>query len=70
VFEIGCFNKADGCMEQGPVCMEFGWFSGYTWQVGVCGKCFAHLGWAFSSKSGDRFFGLILKQLRTLSEDD
>jgi peptide methionine sulfoxide reductase MsrB len=43
--------------------MEFTWFAGYAWQVGICGNCDAHLGWIFTSDP-HRFYGLILERLR------
>ncbi len=62
VFEIGCFNQAKGCIPVSLPSMEFTWFAGYAWQVGVCANCAGHLGWIFTSE-GDRFFGLIVDKL-------
>jgi ribosomal protein L40E len=62
LFEIGCFRNADGCVTTGIRTDEFTWFSGYTWQIGICRKCLNHLGWHFQS-IGDHFFGLILDRL-------
>ena len=62
LFEIGCFRNADGCAATGIKTNEFTWFSGYTWQVGVCRRCSIHLGWRFQSML-DYFYGLILDRL-------
>lgn len=62
LFEIGCFRHADGCVTTGVQTDEFTWFRGYTWQIGICGKCLNHLGWLFRS-TGDYFYGLILDRL-------
>ncbi|MBW1989216.1 MAG: hypothetical protein JRI97_06685 [Deltaproteobacteria bacterium] len=63
VFTIGCFRQSAGVSAVGPATAEFTWFPGYDWQVGLCRKCFAHLGWRFSASSGDAFFGLILDRI-------
>jgi hypothetical protein len=62
VFEIGCFSDAIGCMASSIASMEFSWFFGFSWKIGVCNNCSTHLGWIFLSKS-DRFYGLILEKL-------
>jgi hypothetical protein len=62
VFEIGCFSRAPGCVKGSEPSMEFTWFAGYAWQVGICGNCAAHLGWIFSGES-HQFYGLILEKL-------
>lgn len=62
VFEIGCFRDAFGCHETGLPTDEFTWFSGYLWQIAVCGTCLAHLGWLFTANSRG-FWGLILDRL-------
>ena len=63
VFEIGCFRNAIGCGYAGPASDEFTWFAGYSWRVCFCGRCLTHLGWLFTSNSGDAFHGLILERL-------
>ena len=63
VYEIGCFQTADGCGTTGPATGEFTWFKGYRWQVAICRACLVHMGWLFVSESSDRFHGLILDQL-------
>ena len=62
IYEIRCFSKAAGCLNQGPASSEFAWFAGYTWQIATCSLCTVHLGWYFSSGESS-FFGLIAKNL-------
>jgi len=61
-FQIGCFAKAPGCVLEGRAWSEHSWFPGYRWTVALCARCGNHLGWRF--QADDRFFGLILDQLR------
>jgi|GEM_PF-4278319 len=63
VFEIGCFNMAEGCVNEGAFTLEFTWFAGFSWCPAMCGRCRAHLGWFFKSDKGVRFHGLILANL-------
>lgn len=68
VFEIGCFNRAEGCVSVSEPSFEFTWFAGYLWEAGVCTGCASHLGWIFSSRKPgpgmlNRFHGLILDKL-------
>jgi hypothetical protein len=63
-FRIGCFRQAPGCAGMGPRDSAFSWFPGYTWQIAVCGRCRAHLGWIFRAGT-DCFHGLILDRLVT-----
>ena len=60
---IGCFSNAPGCLEIGQDTEEFTWFKGYAWRAVLCASCYGHLGWVFNSEKGNRFFGLILRQL-------
>jgi hypothetical protein len=62
VFEIGCFSDAIGCHPASISSNEFSWFIGYSWQIGICNQCSAHLGWFFSSELNN-FWGLILEKL-------
>lgn len=62
VFEIGCFNRAGGCISASLPSVEFTWFAGYAWQIGICANCAEHLGWIFVSENF-RFFGLIVDKL-------
>jgi hypothetical protein len=64
VYEIGCFSSAIGCGYSGPPTFEFTWFKGYQWRIAVCAACLTHLGWLFTSSSGDQFHGLILDRLK------
>lgn len=61
VYRIGCFSAAPGCSEVGPAFSEFSWFSGYRWQVAICGNCQEHLGWHFHGEQS--FYGLIHDRL-------
>jgi hypothetical protein len=63
VHHIGCFVAAPGCAHIGPTETAFTWFPGFSWQVAVCGRCRAHLGWIFCC-AGDQFHGLLLAALR------
>ena len=61
-FHIGCFSTAAGCTASSEPSTFFTWFPGYSWQVEVCSRCAAHLGWLFRS-TDHRFHGLILDRL-------
>lgn len=64
IFEIGCFQMAEGCGYIGQKTTEWSWFKGFSWKVAVCGKCRAQVGWLFvGSKELDTFHGLILERL-------
>ncbi|MGM0452922.1 MAG: cereblon family protein [Thermodesulfobacteriota bacterium] len=63
VFEIGCFQNARGCSTTGAPTDEFSWFSGYFWQIALCGSCLIHMGWRFCAPDRPDFFGLILDRL-------
>jgi hypothetical protein len=62
-FRIGCFVAAPGCKHIGSTSDAFSWFPGWTWQVAICGRCRAHVGWIFRC-AGEQFHGLILAALR------
>ena len=38
----------------GPPTTEFTWYPGYAWEVACCGRCRAHVGWAFGAVSNHR----------------
>jgi hypothetical protein len=63
VYEIGCFQSANGCAQAGPTSGEFTWFNGYRWRISVCCGCVTHLGWFFASPGGAAFYGLIVSRL-------
>ncbi len=63
VFELGCFQKAPGCLHVGAPSREFSWFPEYFWCISLCRYCRTHLGWVFVME-GNSFYGLILKKLR------
>jgi len=63
VHHIGCFAAAPGCAHVGSTETAFSWFPGWSWQVAVCARCRAHVGWIFRC-AGQQFHGLILAALR------
>ena len=63
VYDIVCFDSAEGCLGAGPPSDEFTWFKGYTWQIVICAGCMAHLGWFFLSSEQHHFYGLIFDRL-------
>ncbi len=63
VFEIGCFRSVKGCGYAGVASDDFSWFAGYSWRVCFCLMCLTHLGWMFSLKGSDTFYGLISDRL-------
>ena len=62
-FRIGCFVAAPGCAHTGVPSEAFSWFPGWRWQVAICQRCHAHLGWIFRL-AGEQFHALILAALR------
>jgi hypothetical protein len=62
VYELGLFKKAPGCLIASDPSLEFTWFAGYHWSLGICRRCNSHLGWYYS-KGESSFYGLILKNL-------
>jgi hypothetical protein len=60
---IGCFVAAPGCVHVGPTEQAFTWFPGWTWQVAICARCRAHVGWIFRC-GGEQFHGLILAAIK------
>jgi hypothetical protein len=67
VFDIACYGNAWGCGYVGPASSEFTWFVGYRWRIAVCANCLTHLGWRFSSPSGNFFHGLIVSRIVEVS---
>jgi hypothetical protein len=63
IFEIGCYQEAQGCGYIGSASWEFTWFNGYAWRIAICRSCLAHLGWRFSGAGGHFFHGLITSRL-------
>ncbi|NOQ45740.1 MAG: hypothetical protein GQ559_03570 [Desulfobulbaceae bacterium] len=57
-FELRCFRTVPGGLIQGNPTTEFTWFSGFSWQICLCGNCLSHLGWFFSANE-HAFYGLI-----------
>jgi hypothetical protein len=62
VFHFRTFQRAPGAKVVGPGETDWSWFSGTAWHFASCGRCGAHLGWAFSGQ-GSLFFGLIVQKL-------
>ncbi|MGH8579888.1 MAG: cereblon family protein [Gammaproteobacteria bacterium] len=62
-FRFGCFAWAPGCAKWGEATSEYTWFPGFSWRIAACAQCREHLGWSFSSRSGEGFYGLILARL-------
>lgn len=60
-YRIGCFREAPGAVAWGEAYAEHTWFAGHTWRIALCGRCGAHLGWAFQGHG--RFHGLITDRL-------
>jgi cereblon len=66
VFEIVTLRQATNLLGVGRQTTEFTWFPGYAWQVVVCTRCTAHLGWAYdaiTNATPARFYGLIRSEL-------
>ena len=60
-FEILTFANTIGCNIVGESTGEFTWFPNYNWQICLCNKCNAQLGWYYLGS--DNFWGLIKSQL-------
>ncbi|CAK0847544.1 unnamed protein product, partial [Prorocentrum cordatum] len=52
LFHIGVFSRAEGALPLGAAYAEGSWFPGYTWRMGHCVSCGAHLGWSYQG-AGD-----------------
>ncbi len=63
VHHLGCFALAPGCVHLGATETAFSWFPGWTWQIAVCARCRAHLGWIYRN-AGEQFHGLVTAALR------
>lgn len=62
VFRVRCFRDAPGCVGQGEITDFYSWFAGYGWQIALCARCAAHLGWLFSGREPS-FAGLIADRI-------
>lgn len=60
-FQVGCFAKAPGAVQDGELTSKHTWFAGYAWCFAVCAGCGAHLGWWYIGS--DTFAGLIVTRL-------
>lgn len=63
VFEIACYYPVSGITLVGVRSTEFAWFSGYSWQIGICSGCRTHLGWLFSGSQAQLFYALIADRI-------
>lgn len=63
VHHIACYVAAPGAIQVGDPQAAFSWFPGHTWQIVLCGRCRAHLGWIFRC-GGEQFHGLVVTQIR------
>jgi hypothetical protein len=61
IFDVGCFDRAAGCVPVGAPSAFFSWFPGYAWRAAVCVGCLVHLGWSYGERPD--FWGLILTKL-------
>jgi len=67
VYQVECFSAAPGCREIGAAYQEYSWFTGYRWQVAICGQCQEHMGWQFRGEHS--FYGLIRDRLRVADDN-
>ena len=65
-FVVACFEDAPGARSVGAWEDFWTWFPGHAWRIALCGRCGAHVGWAFArAASGARaFFALVLDRVR------
>ena len=67
IFQIGCFGRVFGTNISLEATEQWSWFKGYTWRIVCCARCGTHLGWAYMSRGGKSFFGMILSRLSRLN---
>jgi hypothetical protein len=60
-FVVRCFSIAPGARPLGERSTEWTWFPGHAWQIELCRRCAAHVGWSFHGAS--EFYGLIAAAL-------
>jgi hypothetical protein len=63
VFEIACYYPVSGIALVGMRSNDFAWFSGHSWQIGICSGCRTHLGWLFSGPQARLFYALIIDRI-------
>lgn len=63
VHHIGCFVAAPGAIHVGETETAFSWFPGWSWQIALCARCHAQVGWIYRC-AGQQFHGLIRAALR------
>lgn len=62
VFDVRCFCEWRGLAPCGPPSREWTWFSGHSWQIQLCARCSAAVGWLFEG-AGTAFVGLDAAKL-------
>jgi len=63
VHHIACYAAAPGCIQIGEPSTAFSWFPGWSWQIVLCGRCRAHLGWIFRCGT-EQFHGLVISAIK------
>jgi hypothetical protein len=61
-FRVVCFSEAPGSINISDYTMDNTWFSGWLWSITLCRSCNNHIGWNYTSGSGE-FYGLIADRL-------
>ena len=62
-FHVLCFSEAGGCEVKGRPTTDASWFEGTAWAFAFCKGCGQHLGWHYSRREGEPFFGLVAPRL-------
>ena len=57
VFPLVCFARAKGVIAIGQPTLEYTWFPGHAWRLGLCRRCGVQLGWFYEGAS--TFWGLV-----------
>ncbi|MBX3234261.1 MAG: hypothetical protein KIT84_04190 [Labilithrix sp.] len=60
-FVVRCFAQAPGAVGVGERSTTWTWFPGFAWEIELCRRCAAHVGWSFHGVSV--FYGLIRDRL-------
>jgi len=64
VFKLITVAKANMYLVNETTSIEDTWFPNFSWTIGVCPHCFAHIGWYFESvNDAEGFFGLVMDSL-------
>lgn len=59
MYQLICYRSASGCAQAGRYETDFSWFPDYGWRYAMCGGCFTHLGWHYTSSKHGGFYGII-----------